>query len=82
MDIYAPVSAIWPLCFILLVSMLKDGYEDFKRHRSDKFINSKPVRIYRDGRFSQFKSEEILVGDFILVNMFDLCFCILLINKR
>jgi magnesium-transporting ATPase (P-type) len=76
MDIYAPVSSIWPLLFILTVSLLKDGYEDYKRYRSDKIINSKPVRILKSNGFSQNQTKDIHVGDFILVKGFYI-FCLI-----
>jgi hypothetical protein len=33
-----PVQAA-PLCAVVLVSMIKDAYEDYKRHKSDKMEN-------------------------------------------
>lgn len=74
MDIYAPFTAIFPLVFILLVSMLKDGYEDYKRHKTDKITNSKLVRIYKKNGFVQKKTEDVRVGDFIFVKSFDVVF--------
>jgi magnesium-transporting ATPase (P-type) len=74
MDIYTPFTSIWPLCFILLVSLLKDGYEDYRRYASDKVTNTKPVKIFRENRFALFKSEDIQVGDFIFVKAFNNCF--------
>ena len=40
---YSPMQAyttIGPLAFILLVTMLKEGLEDLKRHRSDDVVNN------------------------------------------
>ena len=31
-----PISAIAPFVFVIAVSMTREGYEDCKRHRSDK----------------------------------------------
>ena len=28
-----------PLTFVLIISMIKDAYEDYKRHKSDKTEN-------------------------------------------
>ena len=28
-----------PLSFVVILSMIKDGYEDYKRHKSDKAEN-------------------------------------------
>jgi len=34
-----PVTAIAPLIFVVGVSMLRDGYEDYKRYKADKETN-------------------------------------------
>lgn len=34
-----PYSTLIPLVFVLLVTMVKDGAEDLKRHRSDKKVS-------------------------------------------
>ena len=34
-----PVSAYLPLCFVLIVSIVREGYEDYQRFRSDKETN-------------------------------------------
>jgi magnesium-transporting ATPase (P-type) len=70
MDIYAPATAIFPLAFILVVSLFKDGYEDYKRYLNDKETNSKPVEIYRNGNFVKKEAKDVYVSDFILVKGF------------
>lgn len=35
-----------PLTFVILVSMIKDIFEDYKRHKSDKLENYKKVEVY------------------------------------
>lgn len=35
-----PISTLLPLCGVLLVTMVKDGLEDLKRHRSDKRVRT------------------------------------------
>ena len=47
-------STLTPLIFILLVSAIKEGYEDYCRHKTDAITNSiKYNRVMRDGdRFS------------------------------
>ncbi|PFH51676.1 hypothetical protein AMATHDRAFT_141843 [Amanita thiersii Skay4041] len=44
-----PGVAILPLLFIIAVTGLKDGYEDFKRHQSDKRVNYSTVRVLEGG---------------------------------
>ena len=31
-----PLTAIFPLMFVLFISMAREGYEDFQRYKSDK----------------------------------------------
>lgn len=35
-----------PLAFVVIVSMIKDGYEDYKRHKSDDKENYAMVDVY------------------------------------
>lgn len=37
-----PYSTLLPLCGVLLVTMVKDGLEDLKRHRSDNKVRARP----------------------------------------
>lgn len=41
---------LMPLAFVIAVSMIKDIFEDFKRHKSDKSENFKAVLVYDIGR--------------------------------
>jgi phospholipid-transporting ATPase len=38
-----------PLVFVLLVSMVKDAFEDYKRHKSDAQENEKSVMVLNRG---------------------------------
>ena len=40
-----PWSTFLPLMIILLVTMAKEGFEDVKRHQSDKRVNNTPATI-------------------------------------
>ena len=43
------------------------GYEDFLRHRADKEVNNKKIRILRDGKFKEHFWKDIRVCDYILL---------------
>lgn len=62
-----PFTAITPLVFVLAVSMIRDGFEDYLRYKSDREINNSPTMVYRNGSFTTIKFEEITVGDLVLV---------------
>jgi len=36
-----PFSAVAPLIFVIALSMLREGYEDYQRYKSDKDSNSR-----------------------------------------
>lgn len=63
-----PSSAWTPLIFVLGLSILREGMEDYSRHRSDIEMNSKcRCQVYREGKFQKIKWAELLVGDIVLV---------------
>ena len=41
----APVMAL-PLAFVVVVSMIKDAYEDYKRHKEDRSENYAEAWVY------------------------------------
>lgn len=45
----SPAVVILPLLIILAITALKDGYEDVKRHQSDKRVNYSEVRVLSGG---------------------------------
>jgi phospholipid-translocating ATPase len=45
----SPGVVILPLLVILAITAAKDGYEDFKRHQSDKKVNYSEVRVLSGG---------------------------------
>lgn len=56
-----------PLLFIVLLTMIKDGYEDYKRYKSDEEENNKEVGCYRDRSFQQIMWKDLKVGDVVKV---------------
>ena len=45
-----PITAYIPIVFVLGVSILREGLEDYERYKSDKITNNQPVRIVKDGK--------------------------------
>lgn len=59
---------IAPLVFVLLVTMMKEAWDDFQRYRRDKDINEKAYELLTDtGEFIPILSERMAVGDIIKV---------------
>ena len=48
--------------------MIKQGYEDFKRHKADREINDRKVEVLKQGKMKTMKSEDISVGDIVKVH--------------
>lgn len=67
---YNPVSALLPVIFIFCVGMLKDGYEDYLRHKTDKKTNRKLVKVIRNDSIQSIESQNIHVGDFLIIEKF------------
>ena len=40
-----------PLMIIVILSMIKDGLEDYKRYKSDQEENNKETKVYRSEQF-------------------------------
>jgi phospholipid-transporting ATPase len=60
-------ASIMPLAFVLLVSAIKDAYEDFRRHRSDRVENNRLALVFEDHQFREKKWKHIRVGEVIKV---------------
>ncbi|KAL0397361.1 UNVERIFIED_CONTAM: Phospholipid-transporting ATPase 1, partial [Sesamum calycinum] len=61
-------ASIMPLAFVLLVTAIKDGYEDYRRHRSDKIENSRLAWALLNEQFQQIRWKDIRVGQIIKVS--------------
>lgn len=60
-------TTIVPLIFILVVTGIKELYEDIVRHRDDAKINSRPTEAWRNDEWSEIKWYDIKVGEIIRV---------------
>lgn len=64
----SPLTAIAPLVFVLLVSMVREGIEDWYRYKSDRASNAKKIHILNaDDEFEEQTSKDLKVGDIVLV---------------
>ena len=56
-----------PLSMVISLSMVKDIFEDYKRHKSDKAENDKQVSVHADGQWTRAKWEDVRVGQVVQV---------------
>ncbi|KAF1885381.1 hypothetical protein Lal_00029270 [Lupinus albus] len=60
-------ASILPLAFVLLVTAVKDAFEDWRRHRSDKVENNRLASILVNGQFQGKKWKDVRVGEVIKI---------------
>ena len=61
-------STLLPLIFILLVTAVKEAWEDYLRHKADKITNNIQYQlVLRDGSVKQVPSCELVSGDVIII---------------
>ncbi|KAL6480216.1 hypothetical protein MHYP_G00112490 [Metynnis hypsauchen] len=63
----SPVTSGLPLFFVITVTAIKQGFEDWLRHKADNEVNKYPVIVLEDGRSIRKESEKIKVGDIVEV---------------
>ena len=62
-----PATAWIPLIIVLGLSMVREGIEDYNRHKSDLELNSMICSVYREGKFQKVQWADVIVGDICLV---------------
>ncbi|XP_006906543.1 probable phospholipid-transporting ATPase VB [Pteropus alecto] len=69
MEVFHREITMLPLAIVLFIIMVKDGMEDFKRHRFDRERNCSNIRIYerKEQSYVQRCWKDVRVGDFIQV---------------
>ncbi|WOL16355.1 phospholipid-transporting ATPase 1 [Canna indica] len=63
-------ASLLPLAFVLLVTAVKDAYEDWRRHRSDRAENGRTAAVLEPGGSGEFRPlrwKDVRVGEVIKV---------------
>ncbi|CAJ2651274.1 unnamed protein product [Trifolium pratense] len=63
----SPITNVLPLSLVLLVSLIKEAFEDWKRFQNDMSINNKKVDVLQDQRWESMSWKKLQVGDIIKV---------------
>uniref|UniRef100_A0A336LPY0 Phospholipid-transporting ATPase n=1 Tax=Culicoides sonorensis TaxID=179676 RepID=A0A336LPY0_CULSO len=63
----SPLTSIAPLFFVISVTMVKQGYEDYLRYRTDRIVNYSLVTVIRDGQMCDIKCQDVRQGDLVRV---------------
>ena len=64
---FSPITAILPLAFILMLSMGREAYEDYNRHKSDIEMNKTKCFIYKQQKMRETTWANLQVGDVIKI---------------
>ncbi|XP_017214606.1 phospholipid-transporting ATPase VB [Danio rerio] len=66
---FQPEVALIPICIILALTAVKDGWEDFRRYQTDQQLNNMPCFIFRRRLmcFVERRWKDVRVGDFVKV---------------
>ncbi|GLJ15943.1 hypothetical protein SUGI_0263490 [Cryptomeria japonica] len=75
LQVFGRASSFLPLAFVLLVTAVKDGYEDWRRHRSDRTENNRRAEILQDGSFQPKEWKKIRVGEVVKISTNDTLPC-------
>lgn len=66
---FQPEVALIPICVILALTAVKDGWEDFRRYQADQQLNNMPCFIFSRKHmcFVERRWKDVRVGDFVRV---------------
>ena len=66
---YSPITSIAPFLFVISISIIREGIEDYSRHKEDEKENSIKVKKYNflNKAFEICESKSLEVGDVILL---------------
>ncbi|BFZ06129.1 hypothetical protein BsWGS_09169 [Bradybaena similaris] len=62
-----PLTSTLPLIFVISVTAIKQGYEDWLRHQADNDVNTRKAVIIRNGKQVIARAMDIKVGDIVKV---------------
>ena len=62
-----PASMIGTFVFVLICTMIKEAYEDFRRYQQDEINNNRLILKYIDGDWRKTKSWTLVPGDIIKI---------------
>ncbi|KAJ0250619.1 hypothetical protein HA466_0139290 [Hirschfeldia incana] len=63
-----PITNVAPLSMVLLVSLIKEAFEDWKRFQNDMSINNSTVEVLQDQQWVPIPWRKVQVGDIIKIN--------------
>ncbi|RDX62340.1 Phospholipid-transporting ATPase 1, partial [Mucuna pruriens] len=65
--VFGRTVSLFPLLFVLCVTAIKDGYEDWRRHRSDRNENNRESLVLQSGDFRSKRWKRIQAGEVVKI---------------
>ncbi|KAJ8898895.1 hypothetical protein K2173_008204 [Erythroxylum novogranatense] len=65
--VFGRTVSLFPLLFVLCVTAIKDGYEDWRRHRSDRNENNREALVLHSGEFHLKKWKKVRAGEVVKI---------------
>uniref|UniRef100_A0A2C9VH13 Phospholipid-transporting ATPase n=1 Tax=Manihot esculenta TaxID=3983 RepID=A0A2C9VH13_MANES len=65
--VFGRTVSLFPLLFVLCVTAIKDGYEDWRRHRSDRNENNREALVLQSGQFLLKRWKKIRAGEIVKI---------------
>lgn len=63
-----PAGILGPMLIVVLISVIKEGQEDWQRHRADQKLNSKPAhRVESNSSINSVRRSDLEVGDVVVI---------------
>lgn len=66
--VFGRTVSLFPLLFVLSVTAVKDGYEDWRRHRSDRKENNREALVLQGGQFRLKRWKDIQAGEVVKIH--------------
>ncbi|KAG5248361.1 phospholipid-transporting ATPase [Salix suchowensis] len=66
--VFGRTVSLFPLLFVLCVTAIKDGYEDWRRHRSDRNENNREALVLQCGQFRSKEWKKIRAGEVVKIS--------------
>ncbi|KAJ7961065.1 Phospholipid-transporting ATPase [Quillaja saponaria] len=66
--VFGRTVSLFPLLFVLCVTAIKDGYEDWRRHRSDRNENNREALVLQSGEFQLKRWKKIQAGEVVKIH--------------
>ncbi|CAM6103969.1 unnamed protein product [Calypogeia fissa] len=63
--VFGRTASLFPLIFVLVVTAIKDAYEDYGRHHSDTVENNRTSLVLQDGHYKPKKWKHMRVGEVV-----------------